>query len=190
MFVSLKKKKNIIVLSICIIISYILYQLYFFLRITAESTARMKLEPVFDMDKIEKVIHVRSNDDKFINEHGAIRGVLRQQMPWYRPNKENKFKCIYSDQVIPFEYVNDDFCDCEDESDEPSTNACPNGVFHCDMQHQKAVYVNSVPSSQVNDGICDCCDGTDEWLHKTVLSQPTSRHYRHYLKKCSNICDL
>ena len=30
-----------------------------------------------------------------------------------------EFKCLSDGKTIPMEHVNDDFCDCEDGSDEP-----------------------------------------------------------------------
>lgn len=43
--------------------------------------------------------------------------------------------CIRTGKSIPRERVNDNYCDCEDDgSDEPETNACPNGVFYCAYQ--------------------------------------------------------
>ncbi|XP_014276049.1 glucosidase 2 subunit beta [Halyomorpha halys] len=77
----------------------------------------------------------------------------------YDPSKD--FTCFDGQDSIPFAYVNDDYCDCEDGSDEPGTSACPNGTFFCkNIGH----IPQSIPSSRVNDGFCDCCDASDEYL--------------------------
>ena len=39
---------------------------------------------------------------------------------FYRERKS--FLCIDGSNIIPFEQVNDDYCDCEDGSDEPGNN--------------------------------------------------------------------
>ncbi|RXK36650.1 protein kinase C substrate 80K-H [Tremella mesenterica] len=72
------------------------------------------------------------------------------------------FTCLDGSHIIPFSAVNDDYCDCPDESDEPGTSACPTGVFYCENEGH---IPGRVLSSRVNDGICDpeCCDGSDEW---------------------------
>uniref|UniRef100_A0A3B3WZ25 EF-hand domain-containing protein n=1 Tax=Poecilia mexicana TaxID=48701 RepID=A0A3B3WZ25_9TELE len=77
---------------------------------------------------------------------------------FYRERKS--FLCIDGSKMIPFEQVNDDYCDCADGSDEPGTSACPRGRFYCTNLGFRPHYI---PSSRVNDGICDCCDASDEY---------------------------
>lgn len=71
------------------------------------------------------------------------------------------FKCLGTDQIIPYKQINDDYCDCADGSDEPGTSACDNGRFYCENKGHIPAYIRS---SQVNDAVCDeaCCDGSDE----------------------------
>ena len=91
-----------------------------------------------------------------------VRGVPLERQSFYVPGKD--FTCLDGSATIPFEYINDDYCDCSDSSDEPGTAACPNGFFHCPNKGH-APY--NLLSSRVNDGICDCCDGSDEWGTET-----------------------
>ena len=50
----------------------------------------------------------------------------------YVPNHNNMFQCLDSNIEIPFEWVNDDYCDClTDGSDEPATGACQINHFYC-----------------------------------------------------------
>lgn len=86
------------------------------------------------------------------------RGVSLTNHPFYDENRP--FTCLDGSATIPFDQVNDDYCDCKDGSDEPGTAACPNGSFHCSNTGYKPLYI---PSNRVNDGVCDCCDGTDEY---------------------------
>ena len=67
---------------------------------------------------------------------------------------------------IPISKVNDDYCDCQDGSDEYLTSACshlPSVRFLCE---NKGYLPSLLHTSKVDDGICDCCDGSDE--HKIV----------------------
>ncbi|XP_046690760.1 glucosidase 2 subunit beta isoform X2 [Silurus meridionalis] len=86
------------------------------------------------------------------------RGVPLSRRHFY--DEKIPFTCLDGSRTIPFDRVNDDYCDCKDGSDEPGTSACPNGVFHCTNAGFRPT---SIPSSRINDGICDCCDTTDEY---------------------------
>jgi protein kinase C substrate 80K-H len=59
-----------------------------------------------------------------------LRGVSITKSSFYVA-QNGKFSCLDGSMQIPFDQVNDDFCDCKDGSDEPGTSACPNGMFHC-----------------------------------------------------------
>lgn len=56
------------------------------------------------------------------------------------------FQCEKSDLAIPQEFVNDNYCDCPDGSDEPLTSACPNNFFQCPEKN--------IHSSWIGDGVC------------------------------------
>ncbi|XP_054985368.1 glucosidase 2 subunit beta [Sorex araneus] len=86
------------------------------------------------------------------------RGVSLTNHHFYDESKP--FTCLDGSATVPFDQVNDDYCDCKDGSDEPGTAACPNGSFHCTNTGYKPLYISS---TWVNDGVCDCCDGTDEY---------------------------
>ncbi|KAA8585263.1 hypothetical protein FQN60_003957 [Etheostoma spectabile] len=86
------------------------------------------------------------------------RGVPLSKRQFYEEGKP--FTCLDGSRNIPFDRVNDDYCDCQDGSDEPGTAACPNGSFHCTNAGFRPGFI---PSSRINDGICDCCDTTDEY---------------------------
>ncbi|XP_050440529.1 uncharacterized protein LOC126845723 isoform X4 [Adelges cooleyi] len=103
----------------------------------------------------------------------GIKGIALKNAQFYIQNKD--FSCLDGSNVIPYSYINDDYCDCLDASDEPGTSACPNGTFYCVNVGHKPL---TLPSSRVNDGICDCCDGSDEW-RKSEITQ-----------YCENTCQM
>ncbi|KAM9745492.1 glucosidase 2 subunit beta [Menidia menidia] len=86
------------------------------------------------------------------------RGVPLTKLQFYEEGKP--FTCLDGSLTIPYDRINDDYCDCQDGSDEPGTAACPNGSFHCTNAGFRPAFI---PSSRINDGICDCCDTTDEY---------------------------
>ena len=75
---------------------------------------------------------------------------------------EKDFFCRDRSQKFPLQSFNDDYCDCNDGSDEPGTSACAGKVgslFYC---KNKPIFeseeINSfskrIYSSLVNDGVC------------------------------------
>ena len=110
--------------------------------------------------------------------HGsAVRGARPELADAYDALGEH-FQCLDGAQVLPsYAQLNDDYCDCEDGSDEPGTSAC-SGVassrsvgFYCpNLGYEGSV----IPPSRVNDGICDCCDGGDEWGGTTCANRCAS----------------
>lgn len=88
----------------------------------------------------------------------SLRGVDPRLKQYYQP-ADGSFSCLDGKKAMPLAWVNDDFCDCFDGSDEPGTAACPNGRFYCANVGSQPSILNA---SFVDDGVCDCCDGTDE----------------------------
>ena len=66
-----------------------------------------------------------------------------------------------SDGSSRFAVLNDDFCDCNDGSDEPETSACSmvlpmKRLFKCPGTNLELY------PSRLDDGVRDCADGADE----------------------------
>ena len=122
---------------------------------------------------------------KFRGSEGRILGLDPALQSFYQRDSEGLFSCLDKSEMIPFQLVNDDYCDCLDGSDEPSTSACPGQTFHC--SRSSAV----IPSSRVNDGVCDCCDGSDEYQHRDLVSirDRARQHQLHrYKPPCPTDC--
>lgn len=151
---------------------------------------------------IYTVYQIRSVQEltkKTLKSTPPVRGVHMALHNLYNADVNYKFSCISDGKLISFDKVNDDYCDCDDGSDEPGTEACPNGKFYCtyETNHRHGWYLivlllivitssliphlllaQPIPSGRVNDGICDCCDGSDEW--KKIRLPFTS--------PCINVC--
>lgn len=78
-------------------------------------------------------------------------------------SSSSAFACDGNSKTIPLSRVNDEYCDCDDGSDEPGTSACAgrgeSRGFYCVNAGATPL---TVPASRVDDGVCDCCDGSDE----------------------------
>uniref|UniRef100_A0A7I4Y8V0 Glucosidase 2 subunit beta n=2 Tax=Haemonchus contortus TaxID=6289 RepID=A0A7I4Y8V0_HAECO len=114
-------------------------------------------------------IYSFASDSDEVDIEELPRGVPYHRAALYKRSFE--FMCLDGSKSIPYDSVNDDYCDCDDGSDEPGTSACPDMKFHC---ANKGHIPKDIPSSRVDDTICDCCDGSDEFLSKV---------------ECPNICD-
>jgi Glucosidase II beta subunit-like/Glucosidase II beta subunit-like protein len=99
-----------------------------------------------------------------------IRGVTSHNEEIYTSNEQ--FVCKDGRKSINQSSINDDYCDCEDGSDEPGTSACSyvSTSFQCVNKGYRTLKLHT---SRVDDGICDCCDGSDEGN----------------IVKCQNVCD-
>lgn len=79
----------------------------------------------------------------------------------YEEDVVKQFVCLYSKETIHLDHFNDDFCDCKDGTDEPSTTACSHvkdqGVFaarfYCKLPCPPRYEIQQdIPYAFVNDG--------------------------------------
>ncbi|TIB19184.1 hypothetical protein E3P92_00126 [Wallemia ichthyophaga] len=93
-----------------------------------------------------------------------IRGVDPSLAHLYQPTN-GRFQCLNDATTIAYTSLNDDYCDCPDGTDEPSTSACSGRhhtpQFYCHNEHYTP---SRIHLSRVGDGLCEeeCCDGSDE----------------------------
>ncbi|XP_037950434.1 glucosidase 2 subunit beta-like [Teleopsis dalmanni] len=175
-----KQKSKLLLLGIFLLgIIFFTYQALTINKLPNSSTPWSLENTMQDLKKTHKqlVLSLGKKESDSFDSHNLvddadqikiIRGIRLFDYDAYKPNFEGKFRCLDGSIDIPFDRVNDDYCDCEkDGSDEPSTNACNAGRFYCKYQKRHITGRGLdvfVPSSRVNDGVCDCCDGSDEWI--------------------------
>lgn len=116
------------------------------------------------------------------------RGVAPEDAHLYEVDGDKTWTCLRSGQKIPISAINDDYCDCDDGSDEPGTSACDNSIFYC---HNEGHIPSRILSNRVNDGICDteCCDGSDEYdgkVHCPNVCGPLGKAYRKEQQELAN----
>lgn len=122
------------------------------------------------------------------NEGGKMLGLNPDLKSQYIMDNDGMFTCLASKEKISYDMVNDDYCDCKDGSDEPSTSACSDTSFYCSFYKVKPTII---PSSRVNDGVCDCCDGSDEYKGVHLLDRPSRERQAvlgRFLPPCPNTC--
>ena len=114
---------------------------------------------------------LKSNKDDTINiDYSPLQNDFASPQIYINKINSTHFSCDNNTKIFPLEKFNDDFCDCDDGSDENQTNACHNGKFFCKNYLYKKKIIST---SKLNDGICDCCDGSDVF---------------DFNKKCPNEC--
>ena len=73
-----------------------------------------------------------------------VRGVHYTMISHYNGAMRSEFVCLFDGKTIDSAKINDDYCDCEDGTDEPGTSACANGKFYCesDMYKRHGLYID------------------------------------------------
>lgn len=197
-YTRLLRQRRLLIFSFGIILMFLLYQLLSVGQLGKELSER-KIRTNFRMyEKADGFIkHGAEDKSKETMWHGQedwnenvkyVLGVLSENQKYYFPSPKHTFQCIHSGEEISFSCVNDNFCDCSDFSDEPSTSACNFGRFYC--THQKSSPA-SIISYKVNDGICDCCDGSDEWENIPIPEHtqlPASKQKGIFQLPCQQRC--
>jgi len=209
--------KGLKICLLCATLLFIIYQLVYFIQLNTEQSTSFlqinkgRINPKFsdislylkDYQDRNKQNHTTDFKHKYKEQFNKIPGgskllpvlgIRQRDAQLYKSNANGTFRCLQSKVVISYDKVNDDYCDCpEDGSDEPGTNACENGVFHCRTVIRKGYKLNKgiIKSSRVNDGICDCCDGSDEWLGYALpnrLDRKIQDKLHKYQAPCPNLC--
>lgn len=130
------------------------------------------LEEISPASRTHSLPNLLTSFKRSQNEYAAplLRGIdPKNRLRYELAMRKGAFRCLISGEEIAVSHLNDDYCDCQDGTDEPSTSACSYMVkeiyFYCKTKNDMGVgirHANRIPSAWVDDGICDCCDGSDE----------------------------
>lgn len=192
------KPKKLLVFILVISFLFLIYQVYHLTNLssllspTVSTTSSLIISN--NLNQIHSSKHLNLEKQESLNNNSPqsgifIAGVSPNDVETYRMAFEfipGKFQCLQSKELIEKDLVNDDYCDCSDGSDEPSTSACshlPNSRFYCKAGSCNQPGEHSIPSSRVNDGICDCCDGSDEMNR---VADKSTNQYRLHMSKYIN----
>ena len=122
-----------------------------------EFTVKAKENSIITVEKKREHVEnhvlseIKNEEDEMIRPVPAVQGT-------------STFTCDGDRTQISMSHVDDNYCDCEDGSDEPNTSACSmyaDSRFECKSAHVELGH-QILYASRVEDGVCDCCDGSDE----------------------------
>lgn len=152
---------------------FIIYQFKFINQLSDNNRELFITEQHKRVAAVESITHERASlvevhpQQAPSTRREIILGIRIRDLDNYHQKFPNQlFKCLNGIGEIPFDKVNDDYCDCHDGSDETFTNACSNGKFYCtkQMRHKTGRGQDVwVPTNRINDRICDCTDCSDEF---------------------------
>ncbi|UYV66281.1 PRKCSH [Cordylochernes scorpioides] len=130
LFKFLFKKRYILLLFFIVAVCFLTYQLISIHQLNKEilrARFQRNIRPYEKADSGFSLNDHKNNENELKEiQYKPVLGVLPQDRHLYSEDKD-WFTCQDGSKSILMTQVNDDYCDCEDSSDEPSTSACANG---------------------------------------------------------------
>ena len=115
--ICLRKKYVLLIVATCL---YVMYQVIISSLLTSSEYNMELIKAQIAAEKeLENVTKKSSHhDDQLVKPDKLKDRVSLLNKP------KITFKCLSGNLTIPYEHFNDDYCDCDDGSDEPGTSAC------------------------------------------------------------------